>query len=129
MSAARALVEAGGGDAVRRDVSEGAPLHLLANRGVDLADLDRCLREQSPDEPGLNVHVARRQLRRWLDSFSRQAAAVLHTTGLPPEQAKEALSGISVPTSLAVFSIGAAASRPPASGCLGAHGGGVVPTP
>ena len=101
LSAARALVEAGGGDAVRRDVSADAPLHLLANRGVDLADLDRCLREQSPDEPGLNVDVARRQLRRWLDSFGRQAAAVLHTTGLAPEQAKDALSGISVPASLA----------------------------
>jgi hypothetical protein len=94
------LVAAGGGEAVRSDTSEGSPLRMLVDAGVDLTVLDHHL-GQLGDE-GLSVNESRRRLGHWIDVHGRRCAAVL-ARRQPPELAKSALAGIDPPPALAMF--------------------------
>lgn len=97
----QALIDAGGGEGVRRDTSEGSPMQLLAGRGMDLSSLDAELRRCG--DPGLNVSVARKRFARWIDANGRRVAAVLAGSMLP-EVAKSAVRALEPPPRLA-FSI------------------------
>ena len=96
---ARALVEAGGGEAARRDTGEGSPLRILLEAGVDLADLDRQLRLLG--DTGLAISVTRQRFARWLDDHGRRVVAVLATRH-DAEAAKSAVREVRPPDALAL---------------------------
>jgi hypothetical protein len=91
------LVDAGGSEDVRRDTSEGRPLRLLNEAGVDLAILDMHLRQLG--DPGLTISVARRLLSQWLAQQGRRCAAVL-ATRQSQDLAKASLRNVVPPESL-----------------------------
>lgn len=87
----RRLVEAGGGERVRRDTGD-APLRWLQDDGVDLADLHQCL--DGLGDAGLVLTVARQRLTRWMDTHGRRVAVVLERAGHHAEAAKEMVRGV-----------------------------------
>lgn len=84
---ARKLVEAGGGENVRRDAGD-APLRWLRDAGTDLADLHERL--DALGDRGLLLTVARQRLVRWVDTHGRRVVVVLEraTAGRRAEAAK-----------------------------------------
>lgn len=95
---AQALIDAGGGEAARRDAGPGSPLRILTDAGVDLASLDRQLR--AADDVGLTITVAKKEFSRWINEYGRKLAAVL-STQQPPDTAKSIVRDLRVPDSLA----------------------------
>jgi hypothetical protein len=93
------LVDAGGGEGVRSDTSEGSPLRLLADAEVDLSELDARLRELA--DPGLSISAGRRLLRRWLEMHGRRCAVVL-ATRQSPDIAKATVRTLDPPSELAL---------------------------
>jgi hypothetical protein len=83
---AQQLVERGGGQTVRADVSPDGALSLLAENGIDLQQLDQRLRE-ADDLDGLTIDVARRRLSEWTRQNRRRVAAVI-ALRRPPDDAK-----------------------------------------
>ena len=94
---AEELVRLGGGESVRRDTSPTGALWLVHDLGIDLAEVDRLLRD-SGDE-GLRIDVGRQKLHEWTSRFDRLAAAAL-VTKLDPDQAKQAAATWTVPAGL-----------------------------
>ena len=94
---ADALIDAGGGEAVRREVGEGSPLRLLDDNGVDLVALDTELRRAG--DTGLTITAAKRSLARWVDANGRRVAAVL-STRLLSDVAKSSIRTLEPPASL-----------------------------
>jgi hypothetical protein len=95
------LMRAGGGRAVRGDTSPEGALAALERAGLDLADLDRELRELGDD--GLSIDVAARALRRWSSEFGPMVCAALASTNrLDPDSAKAAPSSWRPPEALAM---------------------------
>lgn len=93
------LIDAGGGDAVRRDVGDGTPLRLLNDRGVDLVSLDAELRRAG--DAGLMVTATKRSFARWIDANGRRVSGVL-ATRVPAEVAKSSVRATEPPVSLAL---------------------------
>lgn len=83
---AHRLVEHGGGQSVRGDVSPDGALSLLVETGVDLEELDEWLRAADSFD-GLTIDVARRRLSAWTRLNRRQVAAVI-AQRRPPDEAK-----------------------------------------
>jgi hypothetical protein len=83
---AQQVVERGGGQTVRRDVSPDGVLSVLAGNGVDLRRLDKRLREADGLD-GLTIDVARRRLSEWTRQNRRSVAAVI-AQRRPPDDAK-----------------------------------------
>ena len=96
---ARALADAGGGEAVRRDTGEDSPLRLLDSLGVDLALLDVELRNAG--DSGLTLAVTRRAFARWIEAHGRRVAAVL-ASSLSPDVAKAAVRALEPSPDLAL---------------------------
>jgi len=94
---AQAIVEAGGGEAVRRNAGEGSPLRLLNDNDVVLRKLDTELRKEGDD--GLALTIAKRNFTRWLDAHGRRVAVVL-STRVAAETAKDAPLRLAVPEAL-----------------------------
>lgn len=106
----RALIDAGGGEAVRREFGEGSPLRLLNDGGVDLASLDTELRRGG--DAGLTVTAAKRSFARWIEASGRRVSAVL-ATRLPADVAKSSVRALEPPALLAL------SIDPPIEGILG----------
>lgn len=83
---ARRLIEIGGGQEVRADVSPEGALALLVAHGIGLEDLDTALRSADSFDR-LAVDVAQRRLSRWIRANRQRAAAVL-AQSRPPAEAK-----------------------------------------
>ena len=94
-AARRVLVDAGGGEEVRGDVSSGGVLDALEQHGVALVELDRRLRELG--DPGLRVEVAEDQLRRWRAEHGGKVAFVLVRREVALEEAKARVRAWQVP--------------------------------
>lgn len=93
------LVEAGGGENVRREVGPGTSLRLLSDAGVNLADLHNAL--QRAGDPGLAIAVTRRRFARWVEVNGRRLAVVL-ATQTPAETAKSSVRALKPSASLAL---------------------------
>jgi hypothetical protein len=96
---ARALVDAGGGEAVRRDTGEDRPLRFLNDIGVDLTSLDTELRQGG--DAGLVVTVTKRSFTRWIEANGGRVSAVL-ATRRPTDVAKSSVRALEPPASLAL---------------------------
>ncbi len=94
---AQAMVEAGGGEAVRRNAGEGSPLRLLHDQAVNLLRLHTELEREGDD--GLELTIAKRKFARWLDAHGRRVAVVL-STRVAAETAKDAPLRLAVPEAL-----------------------------
>lgn len=97
---ARRLVEAGGGEAVRRDASDGSALRLLSESGVDPYQVHEQL--VALHDAGLNLNVSRRSFARWIDAHGRRLTAVLARGGRDTSTAKADVRTLAVPASLAL---------------------------
>lgn len=95
---AERVAAAGGGQSVRSDA--GPVLRLLRDAGLDLAALDRRLRDAG--DPGLAVRAATQQLRAWKALHARRLVAVLAAAGVPEEAAHRRVDGLVPPADVAL---------------------------
>lgn len=95
---ARRLVEAGGGEEVRRNAGD-APLRWLRDDDIDLAALDSALHDLG--DSGLRLTVARQRFTRWIDVHGRRLAVVLERAGQAPEEAKASVTLLEPPAAQA----------------------------
>ena len=94
---AKSLVDAGGGEMVRRSADDDQPLRLLDNVGISLAELQVEL--QRLGDEGLSLKVAKSRLDQWCHRHDRRVAAVLAAVATP-EVAKSRASSIASPQDL-----------------------------
>jgi hypothetical protein len=96
---AEALVDAGGGETVRRDAADDSPLRLLTHIGIDLVALDAELKNVG--DAGLALAVARRSFVRWIESHGRRVSAVF-AKSVSAEVAKISVRALEAPSELAL---------------------------
>lgn len=95
---AQALERAGGGGAVRRDTTPGAPLRLLREHGVLLQDLHDELRRLDPRD-GLVVSDTQTTWDRWMLTHRRRVLAV-RARQVPDTRARAEVDALAPPESL-----------------------------